>query len=140
MFIKSTRGYTRDAQQWSKGKFLALFSANKYHEPAQTFTGPDGKEYDVVYGVVRHTHLSQLGHFMMGNMRIGSSKITLSGCYGNDGLTDDLHNVAPADRHYLTRMPDDLAYKFWNGGGWNSAGSEATEVHAWGKSIMGKDK
>jgi hypothetical protein len=46
-----------------------------------------------VYGVVRKVSLKQYGHFMMGIARIMNKSVTVSGCYGNDGLIMDVDSV-----------------------------------------------
>ena len=82
-----------------------------------------------VYGVVRKVALKQYGHFMMGIARIMNKSITVSGCYGNDGLIMDVDSVPPD----AVRLPDHL-YTMWaKGGGWNGAGDEAVEMMKWGR-------
>ena len=82
-----------------------------------------------VYGVVRKVALKQYGHFMMGIARIMNKSVTVSGCYGNDGLIMDVDSVPPD----AVRLPDHL-YTMWaKGGGWNGAGDEAVEMMKWGQ-------
>jgi hypothetical protein len=66
---------------------------------------------------------------MMGIARIYGQSVTVSGSYGGDGLpcrvSQEIYDRARVE------LPDRL-YKLWaNGGGWNSAGSEAEEMRKW---------
>ena len=122
MFIKAIGGINRAGEQFAKGKFLALFSEHI------------GKD---LYGVVRSCHMTQLGNFMMGFIRIGDQRITVSGTYGSDGLTKDLDKITAINRKYLTSAPADVCAAFWAGeGGWNGAGSEGAAMREWGKAII----
>lgn len=116
MYIQSPdRGYTRDGQQWCrKAPFLLLLQTSYC---------------DDIYGVVRTVALKQCGHFMMGRARILGKSYFVSGAYGNDGLPVTV-DVIPPD---AKQLPHDL-YEAWsNGGGWNSAGSEAPALAEWAR-------
>ena len=81
MFLKSKRGYTRDGEQWSKGSFLMIFSLSH-------ITHPEADRHEL-RACVRTVSMHQCGHWMMGSAVVGQNKITLSGCYGSDGLPDE---------------------------------------------------
>ena len=120
MFIKPTRSYyTYDGSQHaSRQWFLILLQPPLFTE-----------EKLPIRAVVRKVALSQLGHFMMGIARIKGHSIVCSGSYGGDGLP----KICPTMEIYNTGivLPDDLV-KAWNtGGGWNSAGSEASAMRQW---------
>jgi hypothetical protein len=73
--------------------------------------------------------MSQFGHWMMSSDRYAGHRITLSGAYGADGLTRDCPDREMWDQ--LTPITPEL-YDAWNnGGGWNSAGSEAPMMRRW---------
>jgi hypothetical protein len=97
-----------------------------------------------LYAYVGRVTLKQLGHFMMGSLRIGNQWLTVSGTYGSDGNTMDYEKVLPQYRHHLVEVPPAIADIFWAGeGGWNSAGSEGPVMHKYGMSLLrdliGKD-
>jgi len=125
MFITPTnRGYTRDSQQKSQGKFLILC--------APSFLDGDAKEF---WGCVRYVKMVQCGHFMMGKVKVGSQQITLSGSYGGDGLPMDWAVIKPENRRFFRRLPEHLYEKWAHGGGWNSAGNEASSMAIWAERI-----
>lgn len=117
MFLKSKRSYSRDGSQVASGRFLMLVQ-------------PEGMEglREPVRALVRHVTMRQLGHFMMGIARVRGERVSVSGTYGNDGLT-----MGVPRRVYDAGIdvPPELVKAFNEGGGWNSAGSEAKEMHAW---------
>ena len=122
MFVTNkNRGYTRDGEQKASGKFLVVFCDDHHN----------------LWGCVRHCVLTQCGHWMMGSVKIGSQRITVSGSYGGDGLPKDLSDVKEENRKFLTAVPADIAEKFWHPEhqGWNSAGSEAGVMREWALSI-----
>jgi hypothetical protein len=124
MFVaKGRSGYNRHGEQVGQGLFLALFSLSH-------ITHPEEYKKMEVRGCVRHASLRQLGHFMMGSMRIGPHKLTLSGTYGDDGLPCDPDRY-PGLWEKLMPLPKDLTDKFWNGGGHNSSGSEGPDMKDW---------
>lgn len=80
-----------------------------------------------IYACVRKVALRQWGHWMMGRANIGGHWHTVSGAYGNDGLTMDIDTL-PKD---AVLLPDDLREAWNKGGGWNSAGAEAPAMRDW---------
>lgn len=81
-----------------------------------------------IRAIVRKVALQQFGHFMMGNARVKGKVLTISGSYGSDGLpmsvSMQVYNEAIPLPKYLIEA--------WNkGGGWNSCGSEASEMRKW---------
>lgn len=137
MFLNGTSGYYhRSGQQYARGDFLVIVQ-----QPVEI--GPLRPE---LRAVVRKVLLEQVGHFMMGDAIIGGFRISLSGAYGADGLP------ILVDRHYPSRngipirlteaqqdqlfeallpIPKELQTQFWEGGGHNSPGSEASALRAW---------
>jgi hypothetical protein len=67
---------------------------------------------------------------MMGQAKIGPHAVTVSGCYGNDGLPDD-PDPYPGLWERLIPVPEELTDAFWQGGGHNSCGSEGPAMHEW---------
>jgi len=127
MFIKDAKsGYTRDGQQKASGQFLIVFD-----EPGYKGLRPP------LRACVRKVHLKQLGHFMMGQVRLAGFNIVLSGTYGGDGLPvsldlEDLpRKVVEHIWHKATPLPKKLQAEFWEGGGHNDAGKEATAMRDW---------
>jgi len=85
--------------------------------------------------IVRYVRMRQLGHFMMGSARVNGHSLTLSGSYGSDGLP-----MSVSDEVYEAgvELPAEL-YTLWaNGGGWNSAGTEAGHMREWAKQTFPK--
>ena len=143
MFLSNShRGYTRDRQQRASGRFLILFSHNHY-KWAECFPNtPFAGQGRTLYAHACYVAMEQLGQFMVGESktlqvskaygdRPGPNNLILSGTYGGDGLTCDYEDLTPESRAKLVVVPTDLAEKFWNGGGWNSAGAEAQDMHDW---------
>lgn len=124
MFLTNkSRGYDRYGQQRASGKFLVFMQPEIN---GSLFAGTKMP----IRCLVRSCALKQLGHFMMGTIRVKGRSITVSGTYGGDGLPksvpEDIYNLG-------VELPKDL-YEAWNkGGGWNGAGSEGAAVHAWAK-------
>ena len=115
MFLKSRRSHDRHGQQRASGRFLILVQ-------------PKGDASVPPRALVRHTALSQCGHFMMGVARVYGQSLTLSGAYGGDGLPVD---VSRAVYDKATPLPESL-YEAWKlGGGWNDAGTEAPAMRDW---------
>lgn len=117
MFLSTNRsGYTRDGSQHASGPFIVLMQG-------------EGAQHQHVKAVVRHARLSQLGHWMMGSMRLADYKLTLSGSYGADGLLC----TVPDDIYcgFGLELPQEL-YEAWNkGGGHNCSGSEGPLIRKW---------
>lgn len=82
-----------------------------------------------IKAIVRHTSFRQLGHWMMGAARVHGHRITLSGSYGGDGLTCNVPDEVYEG--YGVELPEELRKAWADGGGWNSAGSEAPKMREW---------
>ena len=124
MYLTNGHGYYRGSEQCTtRGQFLLLLQlADKPCSPENT------------YAVVRKVALRQFGHWMMGSANICGKWRTVSGAYGSDGLPMTV-DALPVD---AIPLPRDL-YDAWNkGGGWNSAGSEASAMRAWAKQAFTK--
>jgi hypothetical protein len=120
VFIKdANRGHTASGQQKASGKFLMIFQ-----DPNHKGLRP------LLRACVRQVKLSQLGHFMMGEVWFGDYEITLSGTYGSDGLPISLDDIPELFEKFVP-LPQELQDAFWEGGGHNSAGAEAPAVLAW---------
>ena len=118
MFIQSpnTR-YTKHGEQVAgPALFLILISG-------------ESKDRQHPKAVVRKVKLTQCGHYMMGTTTLFGHKEMLSGAYGSDGLLctvpDQIYDAAS------TLLPQELYDAWSNGGGWNSAGSEAQAMTNW---------
>jgi hypothetical protein len=135
VFVKLKRhGYCRSGQQVASGQFLCVFNhIELYKEQSK-------EDRDKLYACVRFCSMRQCGQWMMGFVRIGSQKLTVSGTYGSDGLPMELGKVLPENRKYLVEVPKELQDKFWAGGGWNSAGSEGPDMYEFGKTLLTKGK
>lgn len=109
------RYYTRDGQQrCRKAPFLLLVQV---------------PYCDDIYGLVRKVTLKQCGHWVIGRARILGKSYTVSGAYGNDGLTMTV-DVIPPD---AKKLPEELRAAWDAGGGWNSAGNEALLLVEWAR-------
>jgi len=145
MFLNGRRWYGKDGEQKAYGSFLILFNKE-----------PGGE----IRALVRHVRMSQIGHFMMGVIKIKSPEakaendtvseftksqspwfyrvadghyyISLSGCYGGDGLFVD-GDYYPGLWEQLHPLPAELQAKVWAGGGHNTCGSEGPDIHEWAK-------
>jgi hypothetical protein len=101
-----------------------------------TYVLPNTNQHKL-YAYVGRVTLKQLGHFMMGNIRIGNQWLTVSGTYGSNGNSMDYEKVLPQYRHHLVEVPDNIADIFWAGeGGHNSAGSEGPAMHKYGHGLL----
>ena len=139
MFLRTNPSQTgyRGTSQVAGGPFLMVFCRTLFG-PSQEqrlaegvdFQASNGKVYPRLRAAVRSVRMSQCGHFMMGSAQLGKHRITLSGSYGADGLTIDPDSY-PGLWETLLPVPDELAEKFWQGGGHNSAGSEGPAMRAW---------
>lgn len=116
MYIQApNRGYTSDGQQFCRrAPFLLLIQTSDCSD---------------IYGVVRSVALRQLGNWMMGLTRILGKSYSVSGSYGNDGLTMTVDTIPPDAK----KLPDYLREAWNKGGGWNSAGSEAGAMVEWAR-------
>ena len=93
---------------------------------------------DELYAVVRFARLVQVGHFMMGSVRVGPDRIVLSGSYGSDGLPVDYDKLSPRAQARFTRLAPEDASAYWHPkhSGHNSTGSEAYYMRMVGLRIM----
>lgn len=149
MFVTNhNSGYTRDGSQFAQGYFLMLMQPNSHHcenEACEGYKLPVDGEWDrceacgefmtiesdaPIRGLVRFVRMTQLGHFMMGAVRVKGHKLVLSGAYGEDGLI----MTVPRDVYNLGKdLPAELVEQWNRGGGWNSAGSEADDMRKWAR-------
>ena len=118
MFITPIRmKYVGSEQHTTSGMFFCLVSTDALPLDKDNFRG-----------VVVRTHLEQCGHWMMGNASICGQRFTLSGSYGEDGLT---MTVPKAIFDKCVPIPAEL-YEAWaHGGGWNGCGSEGEAMRKW---------
>ena len=119
MFIEGGQGYyKRSGEQASRpGSFLILVSCDELPLNKDNFRA-----------CVVRTHLEQCGHWMMGRAMIQGKKFTLSGAYGEDGLT---MTVSKEIFDKCVSVPEEL-YDAWNkGGGHNGCGSEGYVMKTW---------
>lgn len=121
MFIsKSHGGYYRGTEQHSgRGRYLALWSGDA--KDPQT-----GKPR--LYATVRSCALHQLGHWMMGTIRVAGQSVTVSGPCGSDGLPMDLSKLTPTAQAKLIEVPADVAAVYWADNGHNDIGQPAEDV------------
>lgn len=128
MFIRS-KSWCTSGGQHASGPFLMLFMLNKYEEPS----GYPEEEYQQIRAAVRHVRLKQCGHRMMGSAKIGPHEISVSGCYGADGLFCDPSKY-PGLWEQLVLVPPELTAQILNSNdGWNSCGSEGAAACEWAK-------
>ena len=119
MYIERTYVYYEGTTQVAgPGKFLILMQ----DKDAPINAKPE------IRALVRKVKMKQCGHWMMSTNRILGHEFVLSGSYGSDGL---LLQVPVEVFNIGVPLPDEL-YEAWNnGGGHNSAGSEATLMRIW---------
>ena len=119
------RYYDRNGEQrHSRGNFLILMQSKE--RPINQ---------DNMRAIIKKVALTQLGHWMMGEVKIGKNWYTVSGTYGGDGLP---LTVQECDFLLGTPVPKEL-YEKWNtGGGWNDAGSELKDMIAFAKTLLKK--
>lgn len=127
MFVTSRyHGHNRNGEQTAAGDFLIVAGGATF-----VLDEESGRQVLVkmpLRAALRGVRLIQFGHWMMGSARLGKTRLTISGAYGSDGLPVDVEKV-PYDK--MMPLPADLERAFWNGGGHNSAGSEAVPLRAW---------
>jgi len=117
MFLSTTKsGYNRHDEQVAHGPFLIV---------AQHPNGEPG-----LRAIVRHARLRQWGHWMMGTVPIGQERVTLSGCYGSDGLPCQ---VSESVWNRMHPVPSDIERTFWAGGG-----PEMPTMRKWATENIGK--
>lgn len=121
MFVKLDKsGYRTSGEQFSSGLFFMLI---------QDKAKGVGQEVCPLKAIVRKASLRQLGHFMMGTVRILGHSLTISGGYGGDGLPMSVPTDIYEKKGIL--LPQEL-YDAWNKGeGWNGPGREAGAMRKW---------
>jgi len=129
-------GYMRGTEQCTtRGRFLLLLQPNLYKMvrgvqppgPARMLDIQASCAPENTFAVVRCVALRQCGHFMTGRANLCGRWVTVSGSYGSDGLPMSVDKL-PRD---AVRLPREL-YDAWSkGGGWNSAGGEASDMRRW---------
>lgn len=125
MFVKdATTGFVRGShQQKSSGYFLVLLKPD-YRVGTEAYNETKGD----LRALIRHCTMKQMGHYMMGKVRIANETFTMTGTYGNSGLPK---RIDPEIWENAVPLPEEL-YEAWKtGGGHNSAGSEAEAMHEW---------
>lgn len=138
MFVRINRsksGYDSDGQQVAVGDYLVAFEYHPLHPPAHGQFEVEGEKFLRIYACVRPVTLKQLGHWMMGSVKIAGIEITLSGEFGNDGLPKCLADFSDADQDRLldnlAEMPTDIAHQYWNSSGHNCVGPTADVIRNW---------
>jgi hypothetical protein len=128
MYIENTTTYYVGTEQRArKARFLILLQPDKEESGDKEATGNN------LRGIVRQVALQQLGHFMMGRVKISEHRLSVSGAYGHDGLPCTVPREVWIKG---TPLPKEL-YDAWNkGGGWNSAGSEAPAMRIWALTFL----
>jgi hypothetical protein len=128
MFIAhAKRSFTKSGEQRAQGTFLMLMSLDPYNPET-----PKHLKNEIRSLVLPSVRMRQCGHFMMSSFLFTQFephiRVPLSGSYGGDGLP----RTVPLPIFELgAKLPDELR-KAWNeGGGWNSAGSEANAMQKW---------
>lgn len=130
VFFKGNKSwYDAGGQQFASGWFLVLMY------PEDRLEGEPLFDKSWIRGMPIYTKMSQLGHFMMAQASIKGYKFTMSGSYGGMGLTCDVPRVI---YKLGTPCPPELIEAWSNGGGWNSAGSEAPAMREWALKLMDK--
>lgn len=115
MFVDKFQGWDTRNGQRARGSFLILWGDFNNKK---------------LYGCLRYVEMQQIGHFMMGSAKVCGKELTLSGSYGQDGLSRDPERDG-IDVGQLVELPSNL-YEAWaKGGGWNSTGSEASAIKKW---------
>lgn len=109
-------------QHARRGHFLLLVSSDDLP------FGPDNFR-----AAVRKVALHQVGHFMIGYARLFGHTFVVSGTYGSDGLPMTVpHDVFLRCTPVPRALYDAWAY----GGGHNSAGLEASDMRAFGRTLI----
>ena len=124
MFVQDVNSrMERDGTQKTSGWFLMLLKPD-YEIGTEAYEEAKGD----LRAVIRKCHMEQMGHYMMGKVRIAGDSHTVTGTYGNNGLPK---SIDPEIWKNAVPLPDEL-YEAWaSGGGWNSAGSEAEAMQQW---------
>jgi hypothetical protein len=126
-------GHHRDGRQKCRGFYVALFTNSELNSG----------RHPPLRACVRKVYLSQLGHFMVGNLRIGRHYICVSGSIGHDGLPLDTRTPAYfkrgeppheiiVDWDSLVELPVELRNTYWQNKGHNTVdGEAAAALNAW---------
>lgn len=128
MFIGGRSWYGSDGSQHGRGSFLIIAGGHTHRWDGTNLI----TERLPLRAAVRTVSLSQLGHFMMGTVRIGKDRVIVSGAYGSDGLPCSPEKFPNAFQSMLP-LPAELEAEFWNGGGHNTAGKEGPSLRAWAR-------
>jgi hypothetical protein len=126
-FKKSKSWMDATGQQSASGFFLVLMY------PQGRLEGEPLFDKNKIRGMPIYTKMTQMGPWMMGQASIKGHKFTLSGSYGGDGLTCDVPRVL---WELATPCPPELIEEWTEGGGHNSAGSEAPAMRMWAKELL----
>lgn len=121
MYIENTGSYydSDGGQHSRRGWFLILVQPEDDYKTSAL---------ENTRALLRKVALHQCGQWMMGSARAFGHRIPISGAYGGDGLT---RSVPREVWEKAVPVPRSLMNSWNNGGGWNSAGSEADEMRAW---------
>jgi len=117
MFISNAKRSYHARGQGIKGKYLCIFYEDVPWGSPNHMRNPRA--------VIRSTTLSQLGHFMMGTIVVGSYRISVSGECGSDGLWK---TVPSAVYQQGLPLPDDLVALCNKDTTHNGLGSEQREA------------
>lgn len=129
MFIKVTnQGYTKDGAQFATGKYVAFFS------------DADMKQI-WAFCPKRVVRLEQLGHWMMGHIRVDDHQVSISGSAGHDGLPLDIDKLPDHVKNnaakYFKLLPASLAEEYRRSEGWNDIGPAVTNLRTWARQEFG---
>jgi len=120
------RYYKGTEQHHTRAPFLILVQPDDYEQ-----------RHAPIRALVRKVSMHQCGQWMMGSAKAFGHKITLSGSYGGDGLPT---SVPQEVYDKATPVPQELIDAWNNGGGWNSAGSEAPAMAEWARKTFMEEK
>jgi len=81
-----------------------------------------------LYAYIGRVAMRQVGHFMLGRLRIGNQWLTVSGQCGSDSLPLNVEKVLPKYRSKLIGIPQDIADVYWAGDGHNQLNSLAAKT------------
>jgi len=128
VFISVRRsGYTRGGEQFAQGRFLVLTG-----DPAGMSPILQDKRGNIpLSGTVVYARMSQLGHFMMANVRLAGQPLTISGPYGGDGLPVRSEKLTLKQLARFVMVPPALAERFWH----DARGVEG-DMRAWAKATF----
>lgn len=119
------------AYVWSE---LCPMHLDQRHRIEAPGTYSNGKP--LLWATVRSCALSQMGHWMMGTIRIGGKSLTVSGPIGSDGLPMDLQDVPAKSRQDLIDVPEEIATVYWSDTGHNGIGSAGPTLLSWARATF----